>query len=155
LSQLTCCAGAAATAPRFSPNGVVMIVWKKVETEKVLVTISSSLTLGTADSSTLPRYQNKYGAGYGPYYASGWFNLDDINGDGVDDLTTPLLKMLHMVLHLTRLLVYQWNLFTHNWLILTKSNSLVAGKTIQIQYGVQVVQLTLFLDGGTETSSLD
>jgi hypothetical protein len=33
----------------------------------------------------LPRYQNKYGAGYGPYYASedGYFNLDDINGDGV------------------------------------------------------------------------
>jgi hypothetical protein len=49
----------------------------------------------------LPRYQNKYGAGYGPYYASdGYFNLDDINGDGVDDLTTPLLKMLHTV-HLT------------------------------------------------------
>jgi hypothetical protein len=32
----------------------------------------------------------------------GYFNLDDINGDGVDDLTTPLLKMLHMVLHLTQ-----------------------------------------------------
>jgi hypothetical protein len=30
------------------------------------------------------------------------FNLDDINGDGVDDLTTPLLKMLHTVLHLTQ-----------------------------------------------------
>jgi hypothetical protein len=28
--------------------------------------------------------------------------LDDINGDGVDDLTTPLLKMLHTVLHLTQ-----------------------------------------------------
>jgi hypothetical protein len=51
----------------------------------------------------LPRYQNKY-RGYGPYYASedGYFNLDDINGDGVDDLTTPLLKMLHTVLHLTQ-----------------------------------------------------
>jgi hypothetical protein len=42
----------------------------------------------------LPRYQNKYGAGYGPYYASedGYFNLDDINGDGVDDLTTPFTE---------------------------------------------------------------
>jgi TonB-dependent SusC/RagA subfamily outer membrane receptor len=46
-------------------NGVVMIVMKKVE-KGLGVTISSSLTLGTADSSTLPRYQNKYGAGYGP-----------------------------------------------------------------------------------------
>jgi hypothetical protein len=50
----------------------------------------------------LPRYQNKYGAGYGPYASEdGYFNLDDINGDGVDDLTTPL-KMLHTVLHLTQ-----------------------------------------------------
>jgi hypothetical protein len=46
-----------------------MIVMKKVETERSWC-ISSSLTLGTADSSTLPRYQNKYRAGYGPYYAS-------------------------------------------------------------------------------------
>jgi hypothetical protein len=50
----------------------------------------------------LPRYQNKYGAGYGPYYASEDGYLDDINGDGVDDLTTLLLKMLHTVLHLTQ-----------------------------------------------------
>jgi hypothetical protein len=51
----------------------------------------------------LPRYQNKYGAGYGPYYASkDDTSTDDINGDGVDDLTTPLLKMLHTVLHLTQ-----------------------------------------------------
>jgi hypothetical protein len=69
-----------------------MIVKKKVETERSCVTISSSLTFGTADSSTLPRYQNKYGAGYGPYYASenGYFNLDDINGDGV--MTTPFTE---------------------------------------------------------------
>jgi hypothetical protein len=51
----------------------------------------------------LPRYQNKYGAGYGPITPLKTdINLDDINGDGVDDLTTPLLKMLHTVLHLTQ-----------------------------------------------------
>jgi hypothetical protein len=50
-------------------NGVVMIVMKGRNRKGLGVTISSSLTLGTADSSTLPRYQ-KYGTGYGPYYAS-------------------------------------------------------------------------------------
>jgi hypothetical protein len=47
-----------------------MIVMKKVETEKVWCNHIFKFNLGTADSSTLPRYQNKYGAGYGPYYAS-------------------------------------------------------------------------------------
>jgi hypothetical protein len=49
--------------------------YEKENSKGLGVTISSSLTLGT-DSSTLPRYQNKYGAGYGPYYASedGYFS---------------------------------------------------------------------------------
>jgi hypothetical protein len=84
-----------------------MIIEKGRNRKGLGVTISSSLTLGTADSSTLPRYQNKYGAG--PYASEdGYFNLDDINGDGVDDLTTPLLKMLHAAFD-PSLLVYQWN----------------------------------------------
>jgi hypothetical protein len=37
-----------------------MIVEKGRNRKGLGVTISSSLTLGTADSSTLPRYQNKY-----------------------------------------------------------------------------------------------
>jgi hypothetical protein len=53
-------------ALRFSCSNGVMIVMKKVETERSWCNHISSLTLGTADSSTLPRYQNKYGAGYGP-----------------------------------------------------------------------------------------
>jgi TonB-dependent SusC/RagA subfamily outer membrane receptor len=59
--------GAAATALYGSraSNGVVMIVMKKGRNRKGLgVTISSSLTLGNADSSTLPRYQNKNGRRY-------------------------------------------------------------------------------------------
>jgi hypothetical protein len=76
----------------------------------------------------LPRYQNKYGAGYGPYYASedGYFNLDDINGDGVDDLTTPLLKMLH-TLHLTQV-YYQWNSIYPQLTDTYQKQLLVAGK---------------------------
>jgi TonB-dependent SusC/RagA subfamily outer membrane receptor len=55
-------------------NGVVDCYEKGRNRKGLGVTISSSLTLGTADSSTLPRYQNKYGAGWS-YYASEEFQL--------------------------------------------------------------------------------
>jgi hypothetical protein len=64
----------------------------------------------------LPRYQNKYGAGYGPYYSEdGYFNLDDINGDGVDDLTTPFTEdaSYGAAFDPSLLLVYQWNSIYH------------------------------------------
>ena len=107
--------GAAATALYGSraSNGVVMITTKKGKSQKGIgITISSSLTLGNADKETLPRYQNKYGAGYGPYYdsADGYFGLADINGDGIDDLTTPFTEdaSYGAAFDPTKL-VYQWN----------------------------------------------
>ena len=107
--------GAAATALYGSraSNGVVMITTKKGKTQKGIgITITSSLTLGTADKETLPKYQNKYGAGYGPYYdsADGYFGLADINGDGIDDLTTPFTEdASYGAAFDPSLLVYQWN----------------------------------------------
>ena len=79
--------GAAATALYGSraSNGVVMITTKKGSAKKGIgVTVTSSLTLGNADKETLPVYQKRYGAGYGPYYddATGYFGLADVNGDG-------------------------------------------------------------------------
>jgi hypothetical protein len=50
----------------------------------------------------------------------GYFNLDDINGDGVDDLTTPLLKTSYRLLHLTQSFGYQWVLFTLNTVLIEK-----------------------------------
>lgn len=61
--------GAAATALYGSraANGVVMVTTKKGKKDdtKVGFTFSSSLTVGTVDKSTFPKYQTKYGAGYG------------------------------------------------------------------------------------------
>lgn len=107
--------GAAATALYGSraSNGVVMITTKKGKSQKGIgITITSSMTLGTADKETLPRYQNKYGAGYGPYYdsADGYFGLADVNGDGIDDLTTPFTEdASYGAAFDPNLLVYQWN----------------------------------------------
>ena len=107
--------GAAATALYGSraSNGVVMITTKKGSAKKGIgVTVTSSLTLGNADKETLPVYQKKYGAGYGPYYddATGYFGLADVNGDGIDDLTTPFTEDASYGAEFDpTLLVYQWN----------------------------------------------
>ena len=94
-------------------NGVIMITTKKGAKRKGLgVTINSSMTFGNVDKKTLPVYQNKYGAGYGPYYddPTGYFGLYDVNGDGVDDLTTPFTEDASYGGEFDpNLLVYQWN----------------------------------------------
>ena len=90
-----------------------MITTKKGSAKKGIgVTVTSSLTLGNADKETLPVYQKKYGAGYGPYYddATGYFGLADVNGDGIDDLTTPFTEDASYGAEFDpTLLVYQWN----------------------------------------------
>jgi TonB-linked SusC/RagA family outer membrane protein len=74
--------GAAATALYGSraANGVVMITTKKGTKKNIGVTISSGLNVGTVDKSTFPKYQNQYGAGYGPYYFD---RITDANGNTV------------------------------------------------------------------------
>jgi len=74
-------------------NGVVMITTKKGKTKKGMgITLSSEFTTSTADKATFPEYQDKYGAGYGPFYAGSpagapnngapYFD-EDANGDFV------------------------------------------------------------------------
>ena len=76
--------GAAASALYGSRgmNGVIMITTKKgKKSRKLGVEFNSSMTIGIADKSTLPKYQLEYGGGYtGSSFYSG-----DINGDGVDE----------------------------------------------------------------------
>ncbi|WP_294964788.1 SusC/RagA family TonB-linked outer membrane protein [uncultured Flavobacterium sp.] len=62
--------GAAATALYGSraANGVVMVTTKKGKTKtdnSIGLTVSSGYTNGSVDKSTFPKYQNKYGSGYG------------------------------------------------------------------------------------------
>ena len=72
-----------------------MITTKKGKSKKGMgITVSSEFTVGTIDKETFPKYQNKYGAGYGPFYedASGYFLSRDIDGDGVEDLVVPTYR---------------------------------------------------------------
>ncbi|RCW89961.1 SusC/RagA family TonB-linked outer membrane protein [Winogradskyella arenosi] len=109
--------GAAATALYGSRgmHGAVIITTKTGKTKKGIgITISSSLMIGTADSETLPNYQDKYGAGYGAYYGTTedqYFNdFEDITGDGVPDLTVPFTEdASYGAAFDPSLMVYQWN----------------------------------------------
>jgi len=109
--------GAAASALYGSraANGVIIITTKKGKNSKGLgVTINSGITVGSLDKSTFAKYQNQYGAGYGAYYDSedGFFFLEDINGDGTDDLTVPYTEdASYGAAFDPSLLVYQWDSF--------------------------------------------
>lgn len=83
--------GAAATALYGSrgANGVILITTKKGDKNsgRIGVEFNSSYTVGSADKETLPKYQNKYGAG--GYTSSSRnrtdFYTQDIDGDGIED----------------------------------------------------------------------
>ena len=151
--------GAAATALYGSraSNGVIMITTKKGKIQKGIgVTISSSFTIGTADKETLPKYQNKYGAGYGPYYdsADGYFGLADVNGDSVDDLTTPFTEdASYGAAFDPNKLVYQWNsIYPQLTDTYGKATPWVAGKNNpNYVWGTASTAInTVSLDGGSD-----
>ena len=105
--------GAAATALYGSraSNGALIITTKKGKNSKGIgVSVNSTISVGTADKNTLPVYQTKYGAGYGAYYDTPYFNLRDINGDGVDEVTVPFTEdASYGAAFDPNVLVYQWN----------------------------------------------
>ncbi len=107
--------GAAATALYGSraANGVIMITTKRgKQKDGVGISFNSTFTFTSVDKETLPVYQKSYGAGYGPFYdsADGYFGLFDVDGDGVDDLTTPFTEDASYGARFDpNLNVFQWN----------------------------------------------
>ncbi len=97
-------------------NGVIIITTKKGKRSKGLgVTVNSGVSLAKYDKDTFPKYQNQYGAGYGPFYENGpggFFSGLDVDGDGIDDLTTPFTEDASQGGAFNpNLLVYQWDAF--------------------------------------------
>lgn len=108
--------GAAASALYGSraANGVIIITTKKGKEAKGLgVTINSNAQVGFIDKSTFAKYQEDYGAGYGPYYGgpNGFWYEEDINGDGIDDLVVPYTEDGSYGAPFDGQLVYQWDSF--------------------------------------------
>ena len=108
--------GAAASALYGSraANGVIMITTKKgKDSQGIGVTVNSGITIGSIDKSTFAKYQNQYGAGYGPYYGPGedtFYNQEDVTGDGIADLTVPFTEDASYGGRFDpNLLIYQWD----------------------------------------------
>lgn len=110
--------GAAATALYGSraANGAIIITTKKGASGGVkVIEVSSGVTLGSIDKSTWPEFQQEYGAGYEKIYGPNrneYFNQQDVNGDGVMDLVSPLAVYGSFGgPYNADLMVYQWNAF--------------------------------------------
>ena len=117
VESITVLKGAAASALYGSrgSNGVILVTTKKGKSG-LNITVNTGLTLGVIDKSTFPKYQKKYGGGYGPYYGTDESNylVDnvDINGDGIPDLVAPLTEDASYGQKFDpNLLVYQWDAF--------------------------------------------
>ncbi len=109
--------GAAASALYGSraANGVIMITTKKgKKAEGFGITVNSGFTFGVVDESTFVKYQDQYGAGYGPYYdgpGNQWY-VEDIDGDGTGDLVAGLGEdASYGPAFDPNLFVYQWDAF--------------------------------------------
>ena len=90
IASINVLKGAAATALYGSraANGVILIETKKGR-RGVNVTVNMGGSYGVIDKTTMPQYQNQYGAGYGPFYGDtlgGYYTEDDIDGDGKKDV---------------------------------------------------------------------
>lgn len=103
--------GAAATALYGSraANGVIVITTKKGGARKGIgLNASFGTTFGTIDKSTFVNYQKEYGAGYGPYYATGGGYYDEFDlGDGMQ-LITPTYEDASYGGPLDGTMAYDW-----------------------------------------------
>lgn len=111
IESITVLKGAAASALYGSrgSNGVILINTKKGR-RGLGITINSGVTNSSILRNTFPKYQKRYGAGYGSY-----FDEEDIDGDGTADLIAPTYDDASWGTAFDpNLLVYQWNAFDPN-----------------------------------------
>lgn len=143
--------GAAATALYGSraANGVVMVTTKKGKSNgnKIGFTFSSGYTNGTIDKSTFPKYQNRYGSGYGigsSFLGTGTpdtvdTSLDASDGDPFDNR-----------------LVYQWDAFTPFSPNFGKATPWTAAKNGPVTFfnNANTFTNSISIEKSTESSSL-
>ncbi|MFT7407238.1 MAG: TonB-linked SusC/RagA family outer membrane protein [Flavobacteriaceae bacterium] len=150
--------GAAASAIYGSrgANGVVIITTKKGKSGNAKIAISSNVTIGTIDKKTFLEYQDKYGAGYGPYYGStGYFEDLDVNGDGIDDLVVPTYDDASYGAPLDGSMVYQWDAFVPEHPNYLKATPYLAGKTTPADFFETSIQYnnSVSVTGGSDKST--
>jgi len=141
-------------------NGVIIITTKTGKKNQGLgITVNSGVQLAKYDPDTFPTYQNEYGAGYGPFYGSaedGYFFEQDVDGDGIDDLTTPFTEDASFGAAFDpNLLVYQWDAFYPESPVYLQATPYVArknGPESVFQTGVTLTN-SISLSAGSETGA--
>ena len=163
VANISVLKGAAATALYGSrgANGVIMITTKKGKARKGIgVSISSTVTTGKIDKSTFIKYQDKYGAGYGPYYGENnpyFLDYDDLDGDGVNDLVVPTTEDASYGGKFDpNLMVYTWESFVPESENYGKKMPWVAAKNTPANYFFETqttLNNSIALNGGDENGA--
>ncbi|MGB2128882.1 MAG: SusC/RagA family TonB-linked outer membrane protein [Flavicella sp.] len=150
--------GAAASAIYGSrgANGVVIITTKKGKKGAVKVTLNSSTQVGSIDESTFIKYQDGYGAGYGAYYDTGYFNLWDMDGNGQkDNLVVPTQDDASYGGALDGSLVYQWDAFVPEHRNFGKATPYVASTSTPLDFFETALQFnnSVNVSGGNDIAT--
>ncbi len=140
-------------------NGVIIIATKKGKrSEGMGVTVNSGVSFSNYDKDTFVKYQKEYGAGYSNYYygSTGGFFDQDVDGDGIDDLTTAFTEDASFGEAFDpNLLVYQWDAFYPESKNYLKATPWIAGKNDAssiFQTGV-TLNNSVTLSSGSDTGS--
>ncbi|MFT4152553.1 SusC/RagA family TonB-linked outer membrane protein [Parafilimonas sp.] len=114
IASITVLKSAAATALYGSraSNGVILITTKK-GSDNLSVTLNIGVQKSYIDKSTFPKYQNEYGAGYGPFYDDGtgfapWF-YGYTGEQGLGPLVPTTEDASYGAAFDPTLMVYQWD----------------------------------------------
>jgi len=157
IESITVLKGAAATALYGSRggNGVILITTKKGR-RGLGITVNSGVGIGKYDKSTFPKFQQEYGAGYGPFYGPNhdeFLDRRDIDGDGVLDLVVPLPEDASWGARFDpNLLVYQWHAFDPNSPHFGKPTPWVAAANGPAEFLETAINSnhSIILDGGSD-----
>lgn len=137
-------------------NGVVVITTKKGKKGQAMgITVNSGLQIGIVNPSTFINMQDKYGAGYGPYYSDSdhpGLEKFDLDGDGSDDWVVPTYEDASFGEKFDpSLMVFQWDAFdpaSPNYGIKTPW---VAGAKKPVDFFETAITRnnSIFIEGGT------
>ncbi|BAP33343.1 TonB-linked outer membrane protein [Chryseobacterium sp. StRB126] len=151
--------GAAASAlyGERASAGVVVITTKKGKSRKNDdwgVTLSTEYQYGEIDRSTFAKYQNKYGAGYGP---ASTFLKRDVDGDGVLDLVVGTSNDASVGAAFDpNLMVYQWYSLYPQLAGYHKATPWVAAKHTPVDFfeSAQTTSNSVTIEKGGENGSI-
>lgn len=153
IESITVLKGAAASALYGSrgSNGVILVNTKKGK-RGLGITINTGITMSSILRNTFPKYQKKYGAGYGSY-----FDAADVNGDGIEDEVAPTYDDASWGTAFDpNRLVYQWTSFDRNSPNFGKPTPWVGAANDPASFFEKPISYnnSIFLEAGNEKASM-